>query len=61
MNHLETAPTPKNDPRLLESVQVIVLRPFCLHGQPLTKGTTVELPRYVAVDMITLGKAELVT
>ena len=59
MSKFETVPTPKNDPELLRLVRVRVIRPFGVRGQLLEPGTMVELPRYVAADMITLGKAEL--
>ena len=59
MSKFETVPTPKNDPELLRPVRVMVLKPFCVQGQPLEPGTMVELPRYVAADMITLKKAQM--
>ena len=59
MSKFETVPTPKNDPELLRPVRVTVIRPFCVRGQRLEPGTTVELPRYVADDMIWLKKAQM--
>ena len=59
MSKFETVPTPKNAPELLQPVRVTVLRPFCVQGQPLEIGTMVELPRYVAADLVALRKAEM--
>lgn len=59
MSKFETVPTPKNDPELLRPVRVTVLRPFCVKGQPLEIGTAVALPRYVALDLIALKKAQM--
>lgn len=55
----ETVPTPNNDPHLMRLVRVMVVRSFCVQGRPLEPGTMVELPRYVAADMIALRKAEM--
>lgn len=60
MSNVDTASPPKNDTRLMQRVRLRVLRPFCVQGQPLATGTIVALPRYVATDMIALGKAEIV-
>lgn len=50
-------PTPKNDPRLFEKVRLRVLKPFCVDGQRIDADTILELPRYVARDLVVLGKA----
>ena len=59
MSKFETVPTPKNDPELLRPVRVTVIRPFCVEGKPLEIGKIVELPIYVAADMIWLKKAQM--
>ena len=59
MSKFETVPTPKNDPELLRPVRVTVLKAFCVRGQPVELGSIVELPRFVAADMIALKKAQM--
>ncbi|MGH7130286.1 MAG: hypothetical protein ACREIV_17075, partial [Planctomycetaceae bacterium] len=51
------APLPRTDPALLEPVRVSVLRPFFLDGSSVTVGTTVRVPRYLARDLVAVGKA----
>lgn len=60
MPECETAPAPKNDPKLLRFVSVHVLRPFCVKGLPLTIGDKVVIEYHVARDMVALGKAAIV-
>lgn len=50
-----------NPPELLAPVRVRVLRPFCVQGARVEIGTEIELPRHVAVDLVTQGKAEPLT
>ena len=59
MSHVETAPTPKNDPMLTRQVREKVLRCFCANGKPLSVGDEVMLEFHVARDMTFLGKAEM--
>jgi hypothetical protein len=49
-----------NNPALLAPVKVEVLRPFCIEGKRIERGETVTLPKYVAADLMTIGKARLV-
>lgn len=59
MSNVETAPTPRNDPKLLRQVYVKVIKPFCINGKPLSVGDEVAIEYHVARDMVALGKARL--
>jgi hypothetical protein len=52
MNLFETGNAPKNDPTLMEFVQVTSLGNFCVGGRLVAEGSVVKLPRYVANDLI---------
>jgi hypothetical protein len=50
---------PRTDPKLLEKVRVKVLRPFYYQGKPLAADEIVTVEEWVAVDMVAIGKAEI--
>ncbi len=54
------APTPQNDPRLLERVRCRVLEPFYVRGKAVDRGERIELPRADAESMAALKRVELI-
>jgi hypothetical protein len=53
-------PLPANacvPPELAVPVKIGVLRPFYLHGKPTEPGEVVEVPEYLARDLVAIGKA----
>lgn len=59
MQHSKIA-DPVQDPRLLQSVKVRVLRAFCVAGKRVEIGAEVEVPYCTARDLRAIGKAEMV-
>jgi hypothetical protein len=58
MTPFDRAPMPKNDPALLELVELRSLGGFCLNGKRVEIGTIVKVQRFIANDLIWQHKAE---
>ena len=56
---LNLAPTPKNDPKLLAAVKVLVRRPFYVGGQEVRIGEEIKLQRHDAISMQALGRVQI--
>lgn len=53
------APTPRNDPKLLELVRCRVLRAFCVAGKRVEVDQVVELPQHDARSLAAIGKLKI--
>ena len=56
---LDLAPTPRNDPKLLAPVKVLVRRPFFVGGREVRIGDEIKLPRHDAISLQAIGKVQI--